>query len=63
MVVVVDMRHMGPYFSKQMAHHASIRGIQYRRNVDKKSYVGLTLIGQVLSVELLFEGIGVVSGL
>jgi hypothetical protein len=56
---------MGPYFSKQMARRAinGIRGIQYRRNVDEKSYVGLTLIGQVLSVELLFEGIGIVSGL
>ena len=63
MVVMVDIRHIGPYFSKQIAHQAGIRGIQYRRNIDKKSYVGLTLIGQVLSVELLFEGIGVVSGL
>ena len=62
---MVDTRHMGPYFAKQMAHRAGIRGIQYRRNVDGKSYVGLTLIGQVsmLSVKLLFEGIGVASGL
>jgi hypothetical protein len=60
---MVDTRHMGPYFAKQMARRAGIRGIQYRRNVDGKSYVGLTLIGQVLSVELLFEGIGVASGL